>query len=77
MDLFRQIYGLRRTFPIDLIYSPEDVGGCGKSRLSDIAQLLTFNLSPWLKSCGHCLSLLRRALNASVTNSPFYCTSVI
>ena len=27
--LLRQIYGLRRCFPTDLIYAPEDVGGCG------------------------------------------------
>jgi hypothetical protein len=26
-ELFRQIYGLRRTFPSDLIYAPEDLGG--------------------------------------------------
>jgi hypothetical protein len=37
--LFRQIYGLRRSFPVDLIYAPNDVGGSGESRLSDIAQL--------------------------------------
>lgn len=38
-ELLRQIYGLRRTFPTDLIYAPEDVGGCGESRISDATQL--------------------------------------
>jgi hypothetical protein len=28
-ELLRQIYGLRRTFPSDLIYAPENLGGCG------------------------------------------------
>jgi hypothetical protein len=36
---FVRYNGLRRSFPADLIYAPDDVGGCGESRLSDIAQL--------------------------------------
>lgn len=38
-ELLRQIYGLRRTFPTDLIYAPEEVGRCGELRISDAAQL--------------------------------------
>ncbi len=38
-ELFRNIYGLRRTFPSSLIYAPEAIGGCGESRISDAAQL--------------------------------------
>jgi hypothetical protein len=37
--LLRNIYGLRRSFPADLIYAPENAGGCGESRISDTAQL--------------------------------------
>jgi hypothetical protein len=44
--LLRHIYGLRRTFPADLIYAPETVGGCGESRLSDIAQLQKWTYTP-------------------------------
>lgn len=32
--LLRQIYGLCRAFPTDLIYASQDVGGCSKFRLS-------------------------------------------
>ncbi len=34
-ELLRQIYGLRRTSPQELIYAPENVGGCGETRISD------------------------------------------
>jgi hypothetical protein len=80
--LLRQIYGLRRTFPADLIYAPEDVGGCGESRLSDIAQLQKWQ---YLNSITHLgqdhadavTALIVRAQQTLVTDPPFYCSSLI
>jgi hypothetical protein len=80
--LFRQIYGLRRSFPADLIYAPEDVGGCGESRLSDIAQLQKWH---YLNSVAHLgqgqadtvTALIQRAQHALVTDPSFYCSSLV
>lgn len=61
---------------------PEDLGGCGKSRLSDIAQVQKWQ---YLHSIAHLndasatvvTSLLQRALNATVTDSSYYCSSLV
>ncbi len=38
-SLLRQIYGLWRTFPTALIYTPPSLGGCGEEWISDTSQL--------------------------------------
>ncbi len=61
---------------------PEDLGGCGKSRLSDIAQVQKWQ---YLHSIAHLndasatvvTSLLQRALNATVTDPSYYCSSLV
>jgi hypothetical protein len=80
--LLRQIYGLRRTFPSDLIYASEDVGGCGESHISDAATLQKWTYLHSLAHDGHpsanvVTSLLQRALTASITDQPVYCTSLV
>jgi hypothetical protein len=80
--LLRQVYGLRRTFPSDLIYAPEDMGGCGESRISDAAQEQKWT---YLHSLAHngrtsanvLTSMLQRALTASITDKSVYCTSLV
>ncbi len=76
--MLRQIYCLRRTFPPDLIYAPENLGGCGETRISDGAQLQKWT---YLHSLSHnggapgavVTSLLQRALLASITDFPVFC----
>ena len=34
-QVYGQIYGLRRGFPLALIYTPINEGGCGETKLSD------------------------------------------
>jgi hypothetical protein len=68
-ELFRHIYGLRRTYPSDLIYFSVQLGGCGESRLSDTAQLQKWH---YLHSISHLgcqsadtvMELLHRAQHA-------------
>jgi hypothetical protein len=81
-ELFRHIYGLRRTFPSDLIYAREDLGGCGESQISDAAQLQKWTYLHSLAHNGHrsafvVASLIQRALTASITDPPVYCTSLV
>ncbi len=81
-ELLRQIYGLRRTFPSDIISAPEDLGGCGETRISDAAQLqkwthlhsLTHNGGT---STGAVTSMLKRALASYITDPPVYCSSLV
>jgi hypothetical protein len=80
--LLRQIYGLRRAFPTDLTYAPEDVGERDEFRLSDIAQLQKWQylhsiaqLNP--ATAEVVTSLIRRASIAAVTHSSFYCSSLL
>jgi hypothetical protein len=80
--LFHQIYGLRRTYPSALIYAPEDMGECGESRISDIAQIQKWT---YLHSTAHLnqtsslvvSSLLRCAMIATITDHSYYCFSLI
>ena len=80
--LLRNIYGLRRTFPADLIYAPETMGGCGESRISDTAQLQKWH---YLHSAAHLgrssadtvSALLQRALSAQPTDPTYFCTSLV
>lgn len=81
--LLRQIYGLRRCFPTDLLYAPSDVGGCGESRLSDVAQLQKWL---YLHSLSHLNSdaadvvinsLIFRATQATITDTSYNCSSRI
>ncbi len=78
--LLRQVYGLRCTFPSDLIYAPEDMGGCGETRISDAVQLQKWT---YLHSLAHTgctsvvTSMLQRALTASITDRSVYCTSLV
>jgi hypothetical protein len=65
-----------------LIYAPLEVGGCGKQRISDAAQLQKWSylnsvclLNPASKAVVS--SLLHRSLNASPTDPPRYCTSLV
>jgi hypothetical protein len=77
------IYGLQRTSPPDLIYAPENVGGCGETRISDNAQLQKWKYL--LHSVAHLGSqsadvvseLLLRALDAAPTDPTVYCTSLV
>jgi hypothetical protein len=79
--LLRHIYGLRRTFPVDLIYAPIDSGGCGESRISDAAQIQKWS---YLQSVAHngpasarvVSELIDRARSATVTDPSFYCSSL-
>jgi hypothetical protein len=81
-ELLRQIYCLRRTFPTDLIYAPENLGGCGETRISDNAQLQKWT---YLHSVAHLgrhsadtvSALLQRALTVDPTSPTVYCTSLI
>jgi hypothetical protein len=80
--LLRQVYGLRRCFPIDLIYVPEEVGGCGETRISDTAQLHKWQYLYSLAHLGSTSSsastaLIRRALAAGPTDPSSYCTSLV
>ncbi len=80
--LFRQIYGLRRCFPTDLIYAPEDMGGCGNSRLSDIAKLQKWQYPHSFSHLNAAAtevanSLIHRAIQASVMDPSYYCSSLI
>lgn len=47
-QLFCQIYGLRRGFPLALIYTPITMGGCGATKLSDEANSMKWKI---LHSC--------------------------
>lgn len=81
-ELFRHIYGLRRTYPTDLIYSPIQLGGCGESRLSDTAQLQKWQYLHSTSHLGSCSAdvvteLLQRAQLASATDPSYFCTSLI
>jgi hypothetical protein len=80
--LLRQIYGLRRTFPSDLIYAPEEMGGSRESRISDAAQMQKWTYFHSLAHIGHpsatvVTSMLKRALTATITDKPVYCTSLV
>jgi hypothetical protein len=80
--LLRHIYGLRRSFPTDLIYSPVNLGGCGETRISDAAQLQKWK---YLHSTSHLgraptevvTELLDRAIHADITAPSYYCTSLV
>jgi hypothetical protein len=80
--LLRQIYGLRRCFPTDLLYAPEDIGGCGESRLSDVAQLQKWQYLHTLSHINHAAadvinSLVLRATRATITDPSYYCSSLV
>jgi hypothetical protein len=81
-ELFRQIYGLRRTFPSALIYAPENVGGCGEARISDAAQLQKWKYLHTVahlgsKSADVVSDLLLRAQQATPMDPTVYCTSLV
>ena len=80
--LLRHIYGLRRTFPTDLIYSPVEIGGCGEMRLSDAAQLQKWQYLQSTShlgraSCDATAELIDRAIKADITSPSYYCTSLV
>lgn len=77
--LFGQIYGLRQSFPVDLIYAPEDVGGCGESRLSDIAQLQKWQYLNFITHLGqgHADTMTALIIRAQYADSSFYGSSII
>jgi hypothetical protein len=70
-ELFRNIYGLRRTSPTALIYAPRAVGGREEQRISDAAQLQKWQ---YLHSTAHSAqtvtALLHRALSATPADPP-------
>ena len=59
-QLFCQIYGLRRGFPLALIYTPITLGGCGDTKLSDEANSMKWKI---LHSCIHLGGLSKQISN--------------
>jgi hypothetical protein len=63
-QLFKQIYGLRLTFPLSLIYTPIALGGCGAKSISDSIQLTKWK---YLHSSIHLGGLAQATADALIT----------
>jgi hypothetical protein len=81
-SLLRQIYGLRRTFPTALIYTPTSLGGCGEERISDTAQLQKWTYLQLVAHLGDSSSqvvedLICRAQRNTILSPSRYCSSLL
>ncbi len=63
-QLLKQIYGLRLTFPLALIYTPDALGGCEAKSISDSIQLTKWK---YLHSAIHLGDLAKATTNALLT----------
>ncbi len=81
-SLLRQVYGLRRTFPTTLIYTPTSLGGCGEELICD-----TFQLQKWtylqlvshlgVTSLAVVTVLICRAQQNTISSPSRYCSSLL